>query len=254
MAGTRISKKGTRRLFCHIMWSGFLCSTLVSAPLIAAPRFDASQQPLGSVAPLTLSNTDLADGNVNAYRTWFENGSWQGDLVEYEVSTTGVLSTGVDLSGFTPEDSGDLPDTWSASVRFGVAEDANASYWDTGREIITRNGANQVAFRWASLSDTQKAALDQTAFDATATSSDILDFVRGNRSAEQPDGALRHRTSVLGDMIHSNPVYVAKPRAAVTANNYASFANDNANRAPRIYVGANDGMLHAFDATDGNEV
>ncbi|MCZ6831030.1 MAG: PilC/PilY family type IV pilus protein [Gammaproteobacteria bacterium] len=221
----------------------------------AAPRFDAGQQPLGSLAPLSLTNTDLSDGNVTAYRTWFENGSWQGDVIEYEVSPLGVLSTGIDLSGFTPEDTGGPPNTWSASVRFASGEAANTIYWDTGREIITRNGLNQVAFRWSNLSDAQKTALDQVAFDGAATSSDILDFVRGDRTAEHPDGGLRHRTSVLGDLIHSNPVYVAKPKAGFTTDGYADFASapQNANRAPRIYVGANDGMLHALDANTGSE-
>jgi hypothetical protein len=254
MAGAWISKYGTHRLFCQLAWPGFLCLALAPASFTnAAQRFDASLQPLGSIAPLTLTNTDLSVGGVKAYRTWFENGSWQGDLVEYEVSDVGVLTTGIDLAGFTPEVSGDAPDTWSANVRFAANEDANANYWDTGREIITKNGGNQVPFRWASLSDTQKAALDQSAFDDGEITSQILNFVRGDRSAEHPDGGLRHRTSVLGDAIHSNPVYVAGPRANFTINNYANFATQKAGRAPRVYFGANDGMLHAIDAATGNE-
>ena len=95
MARAWISNKGTRRLFCHPLWPGFLCLALLSASFSsAAPRFDAGQQPLGSLAPLSLTNTDLSDGNVTAYRTWFENGSWQGDVIEYEVSPLGALSTG----------------------------------------------------------------------------------------------------------------------------------------------------------------
>jgi len=92
------------------------------------------------------------------------------------------------------------------------------------------------------------------AFNASAISSDILNFLRGERINEYPTGGLRLRFSVLGDIIHSNPEYVAAPEANIVDSSYVSFANANAARAPRVYVGANDGMLHAFDAATGDEV
>ena len=91
------------------------------------------------------------------------------------------------------------------------------------------------------------------AYHAAATSSDILNFLRGERSNEYPIGNLRQRFSALGDIVHSNPEYVGAPEADIPDSSYVSFANANASRAPRVYVGANDGMLHAFDATTGNE-
>jgi hypothetical protein len=225
-----------------------LIPVLLVSQLQAADRFDPRLQPLGSVSPLTLSNTDISGGAI-AYRAWFENGSWQGDLVEYTVSNVGGLSSSVDLSGQSPVNT--TPATnWSANVQFEIEEAANANYWDTGREIITWNGSAQKAFRWGNLSDAQKEALDKDAFDDGDNSSDILDFVRGDRSNEN---SLRTRQNVLGDIIHSNPVYVGAPKGTFTYNGYASFASSNASRDERIYVGANDGMLHAFDADDGSE-
>jgi hypothetical protein len=228
-------------------------SVLCVPHLLAAPAFDPTLQPLGSVAPLTLSNTDLSVGGVKAYRSWFENGGWQGDLVEYSVSTTGSLSTSVDLTDISPSNTGSPPANWSAHVRFAVNEVANGTYWDTGRQIITWDGSSQDAFRWNNLSDDQKQALDKTAFINDETTSDILDYVRGERSNEVPNGALRQRASVLGDLIHSNPVYVGAPRGSFAENGYASFAATHGSRDSRVYVGANDGMLHAFDAATGNE-
>ncbi|MCZ6831029.1 MAG: PilC/PilY family type IV pilus protein [Gammaproteobacteria bacterium] len=231
-----------------------LClSLLCAAELAAAPAFDPGLQPLGSIAPISLSNSDLSGGDVRAYRTWFENGGWQGDLVEYTVSDLGALSTSVDLSGVSPANEGAPPSNWSAHVRFALAEIVNGSYWDTGREIVIWNGFSQEAFRWDNLSDAQQAALDQTAFDNDETSSDILNYIRGERSNETPSGSLRSRASVLGDMIHSNPVYVGPPKGSYTEHDYAVFAADHSTRDERIYVGANDGMLHAFDADDGSE-
>jgi hypothetical protein len=112
-----------------------------------------------------------------------------------------------------------------------------------------------VAFQWSSLSATLKAALDQEAFDASASSSRVLDFLRGDRSNENPSDGLRTRYSMLGDIIHSTPVYVGPPQASLTENGYSAWASAStqANRDKRVYAGANDGMLHAFDADDGNE-
>ena len=225
-----------------------LIPVLLVSQLQAADRFDPSLQPLGSVSPLTLSNTDISGGAI-AYRAWFENGSWQGDLVEYTVSSVGGLSSTVNLAGQSPVN--EAPKTnWSANVQFEIEEGNNADYWNTGREIVTWNGSAQKAFRWANLSNAQKAALDQDAYDGGANSSDTLNFVRGERDNEN---SLRTRQNVLGDIIHSNPVYVGAPKGSFTYNGYAGFASGNASREPRIYVGANDGMLHAFNADDGSE-
>jgi type IV pilus assembly protein PilY1 len=54
---------------------------------------------------------------------------------------------------------------------------------------------------------------------------------------------------VLGDIVDSQPVYVQQPFAAYQDLAYASFKSTNASRTAMVYVGANDGMLHAFYAT-----
>ena len=73
------------------------------------------------------------------------------------------------------------------------------------------------------------------------------------------------RDSVLGDIYHSQIVEVGRPSANTlytgrnqeayfrSKNGYSQWAAANANRDRTLYVGANDGMLHAFDATNGNE-
>jgi len=69
-----------------------------------------------------------------------------------------------------------------------------------------------------------------------------------------PNGTLRRRYSLLGDIIHSQPIYVGAPAGDSILPGYATFKNSQKNRAGRVYVGANDGMLHVFDAQDGSEV
>ena len=222
-------------------------------PVFSAAAFDPTDQPLGSIGPIELSSSDIST-EPNAYRIWYENGTWQGDLVEYDIATTGQMSTTIDLSTGTPSQGGSVPatDNWSANVKFAELAAASSSYWDTGREIITSNAGTQVAFRWNNLSATQKAALDP---GNTSGSSVLLDFIRGDQSREfgQTNALFRKRFSLLGDIIHSNPEYVKRPQGQLLSESYATFINNKKNRSPRVYVGANDGMLHAFDATTGQE-
>ncbi|MCZ6471069.1 MAG: PilC/PilY family type IV pilus protein, partial [Gammaproteobacteria bacterium] len=228
----------------------FVTSLLLSQ-VYAAATFSPADQPLGYIGPIELSNTDVSSG-AKAYRGWFENGGWQGDLIEYDVSSSGGLSTSIDLTGLSPAQ-GATTTNWSAHVQFAANEIATAEYWDTGREIITYTGSSQVAFRWSNLSVAQQQAVDLNAYNSAATSSDVVNFLRGDRSLEFPAGNMRLRFSVLGDIIHSNPEYVGVPEGDITDSSYISFINANTARAPRVYVGANDGMLHAFDAQTGDE-
>src|SRR5690606_14603074 len=64
-----------------------------------------------------------------------------------------------------------------------------------------------------------------------------------------------------GDIVNSSPVYVGQPRAVArdqapypTTDLYSQFADTHRNRAGVVYVGANDGILHGFNAATGEEV
>ena len=94
-----------------------------------------------------------------------------------------------------------------------------------------------------------------------------VNYLRGDSSFERPVGNFRERPTVggrLGDIVHSTPVFVGGPNRLgrngepypQDADSYATFAadSDNANRRNMIYVEANDGVLHGFDASNGNEM
>ncbi len=220
---------------------------LLTLSTLAAITVDADNQPTRTLAGYALKSTNIDAGATKAYRPWFDNTSWQGDLIEYDISSTGVRSTDVDFSTNPPTTTGT---NWSARTAFESAITGDSTYWTSTRKIITSTtGTDQQAFRWNSLSSTLQLALD-SAGDTTAAQNDILDYVRGDRSNE--NGSLRTRQSILGDIIHSQPVYVGKPTGDFTLTGYPAF-KDTA-RDGRIYVGANDGMLHVFNETDGSEV
>ncbi len=91
----------------------------------------------------------------------------------------------------------------------------------------------------------------------------LIGFVRGkDYFAYQGCSNINNvRRSVLGDIYHSQPVEVGPPNANTyftnnnqesffrSTQNYASFATQNSGRDRILYVGANDGMLHAIRAT-----
>jgi type IV pilus assembly protein PilY1 len=64
--------------------------------------------------------------------------------------------------------------------------------------------------------------------------------------------------AVLGDIVSSQPAYLRDPRKSYTTTGYAAYKTAQAARAPVVFTAANDGMLHAFnatgDATGGTEL
>ncbi|MGH8081775.1 MAG: pilus assembly protein, partial [Lysobacter sp.] len=84
-------------------------------------------------------------------------------------------------------------------------------------------------------------------------------YLRGAKTHE--GGKLRKRTTLLGDIVNSSPlVSGATDDYGYTALDgdrlhYATYLNAKrtGGRKPFVYVGANDGMFHAFDGTDGRE-
>ena len=106
-----------------------------------------------------------------------------------------------------------------------------------------------------------------TLFGGTVTEDDIVDYLKGNQSKEKnkTNGVFRIRTNLLGDLVGSSPQYVGQGEnegyaylpTTTPDNGKASYFNfysvTKKNRPARVYIGANDGMLHGFNATTGAE-
>ena len=91
---------------------------------------------------------------------------------------------------------------------------------------------------------------------AMAVGNGIVNYLRGQKGLEDNGGnpaasrIFRNREATMGDITESQPVFIAKPFFNYVDAGYASFVTAQANRKGMIYVGANDGMLHAFYAKD----
>lgn len=143
----------------------------------------------------------------------------------------------------------------------GAIEVGAAPLWEAGallndmppqdRKIYTlvRKGQSTftVPFKWDSLPAAERALLGQAQSGEAR-----LAYLRGERSDE--GGPLRRRLGVLGDAIHSIPLLVGAPSISVQGAGYDSFYTRYKPRGGAVYLGAGDGMLHAFDASDGAEL
>lgn len=114
-------------------------------------------------------------------------------------------------------------------------------------------GSQTIEFTWAKLPEDQRALFDD-AGDGLGEAR--VNFLRGDRTGESGQGGavFRRRATVLGDIVHSAPALVGAPSISVQAAGYAQFHAIASKRRSTVYVGANDGMLHAFDASTGAEL
>ncbi len=104
--------------------------------------------------------------------------------------------------------------------------------------------------QWASLTATQQTA---------AEGSNLINFLRGQHGHEDrttnllADRLYRYREAVMGDALESQPAYISKPVFSYVYPGYTAYATAQANRTGAVYMGANDGMMHAFNAVTGVE-
>lgn len=89
----------------------------------------------------------------------------------------------------------------------------------------------------------------------------LVDYLRGNKTYEDtslntvPENRLfRERQATLGDISQSRPNFFKTSNAGYLDANYSSYKASTASRTAAVYVGANDGMLHAFNANTGDEL
>ena len=186
------------------------------------------QEKRGSASALAASAGVVETGD-HIYAASYQSGSWRGDVAAYAVDVkTGQIQPQA---------------LWSA------AQKLDARPWRQ-RPLRVERGGTLVDLDWSALGATAQQALG----DAR-----VLEYLAGDRSSEGSNG-FRVRASVLGDVVNSAPVYVGSPDARLYAgrqfqgaDQYGAFVRARNARRAVVYVGANDGFLHGFDAATGEE-
>ena len=207
-----------------------------------------------SAASVAANFPDLnADSLI--YQVTYNAKDWSGELIANEVDSMGKLKP-----------------KW----------DASSKLTSNSRSIYSFNpsaaaGSGGMDFLWGNLTSTQQTYLDTLLGSNDGMGSDRVAWLSGDQSKEQAKGGVfRNRTHIistnppkkitnlLGDIVDSAPVYVGRKDygygslSGSEGSSYNSFLNSSAyiNRTAMLYAGANDGMLHGFNAssTGGQEV
>lgn len=195
----------------------FLIQFNVSA--MAADAFDPTLQPLGRVGDYALSKDGLADGAGKIFRPYFDQNFWWGDLESADVDAAGVIAPTIN---------------WSATAR--VEAVAFGTRKIHVHDVDAVNAVDAVVDASATAFGSFSAA-----FQAALVNQANFDYVRGDRTGEIANGGtLRNRAHVLGDFVNTTPVYIEYNANVLSYN--------------RIYLSGNDGMLHVFNASTGDEI
>ncbi len=215
----------------------------------------------GSAAAVAFNSTSLQSDTL-IFQAVFDSAAWSGDIKAIPISLDGT----VDVNN----------PSWTAS-KGGTSDSAGLderAY--TLRSFYTYDGTDGVDMTWANLTTAQKNDLKTNSsgsLDNDATGMARLGFIKGDRACELNDTgtcsysdgtntytskAFRTRDSALSDIVHSSPFFVGPPNTpypdSIESTAYSTFVNSSAkNRRKVVYVGANDGMLHAFDTENNGQ-
>jgi type IV pilus assembly protein PilY1 len=197
-----------------------------------------------STASAAVNSTGL---NVNSkvYQSQFVTSDspyqdWTGNLFEYPIDPlTGVVNTA-------------SPD-WSAQTQLDLGPARLIATWDPVQNRAT-------PFEWNGgapangIAASTVLGTELMTFTSDTNGQDVLNYLRGSTAQEVHNGGtFRNRSHILGDIVDSNPAYIGPSNENLQSASYIAFEASTAARPPILYIGANDGMLHAFDVNTGNE-
>lgn len=215
----------------------------LSAALNSA--FDSILKASGTASSVAVNTASLSTDSY-VYQAIFTSSTWSGQLLAKKIDpVTGVVAATA---------------TWDSGLKL------ESQNWDTGRTVLTWNPDSAatrkgVPFRWSNIGST-----NQTYLNSGSYGQERLNFLRGDNTNEaattNPSFRARSDSNLgghfkLGDIVNSAPIFVGAPPflypdtledPSGATKKYSSFRNAQKNRTPIIYVGANDGMLHGFNA------
>ena len=196
--------------------------------------FNSIVQSAGSSSALT-SNSTSVNSSSYVYQAGFNTADWSGSLRALQVTSSGTSST----------------PAWDAATLMPAA---------AARSIFTWDGSAGKDFSWANLTANQQCYLASQTSGCTLTAGqvtngqNVLSYLRGNTVT-----GYRTRSTSLGDIVNSNPLYLSNEDYGYSmlpgseGSTYAAYLQTKSTNIPMLYVGANDGMLHGFNAASGVE-
>ena len=189
------------------------------------------------------STTTFLAGDNQIFQVGYNTESWSGTLQSFSLNSNPLSDDFGTLDIDNPNFSTNLSFTGTDGFTDENGVTTVSSLTPDNRNILTVNSETDlgVEFEWLDLSDAQRANLNND--------EDLLDYLRGDQSQEEDNGGnFRDRPILLGDVIHSGPVFVANADFGYVDPDYQSFLTAIDGRDQIVYVGSNDGFLHGFHA------
>lgn len=218
-----------------------------------------------AAASVAASSSSLSTDTA-VYQASFNSENWSGDLRAFSIEADGSVSDTFNWSAASRLDNLAPSEIISRNI---ITNDRMSTENQEAGELLSSTGKE---FRWDALDDNQKLDLRRNSDDSEANEtvgSQRVAFLRGDRSNEltltNTNGIFRERDSRLGDIINSNPQFIHQQNfgyanfsgvaAFSTVTDYNTFRASNVyqSRPPMVIVGGNDGMLHGFDASTGDD-
>lgn len=225
--------------------------------------FGAVSAQSGTVSASAVSSQRFTARSPNGdfYSPSFNSGDWSGTVIKsgLKLNTT---TNAVESLPTVVWDAGQI--LTAGSILTASDTSADPYLKPSERKIFTyrREGSSPaIAFTSANLAEFDTAmrnALNKSPVDNSTDNlgSERVEYLRGDRTQENATtNAFRRRTSVMGDIINSGPVFKKEADANLAGDSdYPAFSQTTASRTAAVYFGANDGMLHALRASDGKEL
>lgn len=187
-------------------------------------------------AGVATASATLIAGNVK-YVPKYKAVDWYGDLEAWGLNSKGVQNQN--------------PDWRASELLTKKIQDGT----HLARNLYTWNATDKkaVKFLYAEMGDVNKALIG---------SETLTNYIRGDDTilnADQTDKLYRNRASkFLGDFVNSPPVVVRNQVSlgytSIESSYTAYLAQKNARADSAIFLGGNDGMLHAFKGKTGDEI
>jgi len=200
--------------------------------------------------------SDVTKGNF-VYQSTFEYGKnmqWKGSLKKYKLNSNGSFGAV----------------QWDAADKLNAKNASSRNIWTP--EISTNLNNFTTSNR-----DSLKSRMFPSQSPTDTEVENLINFIRGVDVYDQDsDNNKTESIHKLADIYHSELIVVGKPDAPAvddgsinsqkkdsyyrSQNNYNNFKNGSscggpcANRKEVVYAGANNGILHAFDASSGEEL
>ena len=161
------------------------------------------------------SSSTKTDTSTLTFVAGFTSKDWTGDLIASPFNAA--------LTGLSDDE------LWTLSKTFAAGGVNQSSF--KSRTVLTSKGGTAALFDSGMSGASDFAARTGQADEVSAA--DNIAYLKGDQSKEsnKTNGTLRTRPYPIGDIVDSSPAYVGDTKT--------------------VYIGANDGMMHGIDATNG---